>query len=231
VKQLASHRACFAFTHSGSSDLDLDLVVDVSVKGVFGRLNGPWLVSVQQILIRLDACTPLRYCMNRVLNHPWDRPWRNTRNRSFSEARPVAARMLHAWRREAETPRPFGNTRHNYPHRTPLLSLTRDRTHLLQIVTSPGGSPPADQSAGPPYGGAPVPEEETSARSTATSTASCSAVFIGISTSPVTSSSSSVGTMAVATFPSHVLTRCAGTGHSRAVATTCTLDLLDFPLG
>ncbi|KAK1696728.1 hypothetical protein QYE76_013425 [Lolium multiflorum] len=46
------------------------------------------------------------------------------------------------------------------------------------------------------HGGAPLPEEETSATSTLTSAAICSAVFIGISTSPATSSSSSAGTMA-----------------------------------
>ena len=164
----------------------------------------------------MDAWGEPRCCIARFSKHPWDRPWRNVRNGSFSGARPVAARRLHAWGREAGTPRPCGNTRHIQPHRSPLLSLIRDRTlaYLPQTVTSPGGSPPADQSAAPPHGGAPVPEEETPASSTATSAATCSAVFIGISSSPATSSSSSAGTMVVTTSPSHLRNRSARTCHS-----------------
>ncbi|KAK1695316.1 hypothetical protein QYE76_012013 [Lolium multiflorum] len=47
-----------------------------------------------------------------------------------------------------------------------------------------------------PQEGAPLPEEETSASSTATLAATCSAVFIGISSSAANSTSSSTGTMA-----------------------------------
>jgi hypothetical protein len=33
-------------------------------RGAFGRLDESWLASVQQISVRLDACMPLRFCIN-----------------------------------------------------------------------------------------------------------------------------------------------------------------------
>jgi hypothetical protein len=111
------------------------------------------------------------------------------------------------------------------------FSHSRPHSHLPQTVTSPGGSPPADQSTAPTHGGAPLSKEETSATRTSTSAAIWSPVLIGISSSPETSSSSSAARMAASPSPSHLRTRSVQTCHFRAFPTTCTLDLLGFLLG
>ncbi|KAK1643530.1 hypothetical protein QYE76_061335 [Lolium multiflorum] len=97
-----------------------------------------------------------------------------------------------------------GRRRRRVPSGTrTIISLTSPLS-FLSLTTALSPSPnchitrrfPTDQSAAPTQGGAPLPEEETSATRTSTLAAICSAFFIGISSSPATLSSSSVGRMA-----------------------------------